>query len=199
LNIWRIHADGTGLTPITTAAVAGADSSSPQWSPDGTQIIFASLLNLDESNTPNVSSTANVWRINADGSKGAPLTRATASGDTSPHVLFPGWSPDGTWIIFTSARKLDGSDAANATNSPGPPGPTTNVWRIALDGGDLLPLTRTTASGAGSLSSCSSGSGTELSLLALAVAMAWMRRRSGAKGPRLPPGHSTRVGMRDPA
>jgi len=41
-DIYRIHADGTGLVNLTTS-LAGP-SSGPDWSPDGTVIVFASIV-----------------------------------------------------------------------------------------------------------------------------------------------------------
>jgi len=137
-NIWRVDADGTGLTPLTNATASGAGSLVPQWSPDGSKIVFHSSRKLDGSDAANTNFTSNIWRVNADGTGLTPLTNATASG---AHSLYPQWSPDGSKIVFHSSRKLDGSDAAN-TNG------TSNIWRVNADGTGLTPLTNATASGA---------------------------------------------------
>jgi len=135
-NIWRANADGTGLTPLTTATARRADSAEPRWSPDGSKIVFYSFLTLDGSDPPNPNRTSNIWRINADGTGLIPLTRATALAVFS---FEPNWSSDGSEVVFRSTRKLDGSDAPN-------PNRTSNIWRINADGTGLIPLTRATAS-----------------------------------------------------
>jgi uncharacterized protein (TIGR03382 family) len=165
-NIWTVNSDGSGLAVLTHANAANVFSTVPRWSPNGTQIVFVSTLSLDGSNAANTANTANVWRVNADSTGLVALTRATASTDST--IMFPAWSLDGTRVVFTSALKLDGSNAVNAPNS------TLNVWRFSLNGG-LLPLTRGTAASATS-SSCATGGPSALSMLGL-VAAAWLRRR----------------------
>jgi Tol biopolymer transport system component len=168
-NIWTINSDGTGLAPLTRATALNVTSDGPHWSPNGAQVVFVSTLALDGSNAPNVANTANVWRVNADGTGLVPLTRLTATGSADLTLLFPQWSLDGSRVIFTSALKLDGSNALNAPNS------TPNVWRFSVSNGSLLPLTRGTAEGASS-SSCATGGASAPSLLGL-LAASWLRRR----------------------
>jgi Tol biopolymer transport system component len=134
-NIWRVSADGTGLVPLTRATASGADSLEPQWSPDGSKIVFASSRKLDGTDAMNANFTYNIWRMSADGTGLVPLTTATANGADS---LEPQWSPDGSKIVFNSSRKLDGTDAST---------PTYNIWRVNADGTGLTPLTKATASG----------------------------------------------------
>jgi TolB protein len=134
-NIWRVNADGTGLTPLTSATGAGA--AFPQWSPDGSRVVFASTRNLDGTDTPNANFTSNIWRVNADGTGLRPVTNATANGAGSD---LPQWSPDGSEVVFLSSRKLDGTDAPNANH-------TSNIWRVNTDGTGLTPLTSITANG----------------------------------------------------
>jgi Tol biopolymer transport system component len=137
-NIWRANADGTGLTPLTSASAEGAGSSVPQWSPDGSKIVFISSRKLDGTDAPNANFTINIWRANADGTELTPLTNATANG---AHSFGPKWSPDGSKVVFSSFRSLDGTDAPNANH-------TSNIWRLNADGTGLTPLTDDTARGA---------------------------------------------------
>jgi Tol biopolymer transport system component len=167
-NIWRINADGTGLAPLTRMTAPSASSISPRWSPDGSRIVFTSAVSLDGSNAVNTGNVNNVWMVNADGSGLAPLTRDTASGDTSL-LLFPQWSLEGSRIFFSSSLKLDG------TNATGPNG-TLNLWRLNVNGGTLTPLTKGTASGASSASFATGDAGA-LWFLQIVLAAAWMNRR----------------------
>ncbi len=137
-NIWRANADGTGLTPLTNVTAAGADSGWPQWSPDGSKVVFECSRRLDGTDAPNANFTFNIWRANADGTGLVPITTATSAGTGS---VRPQWSPDGSKVVFDSSRKLDGSDSPNANG-------TYNIWRVNVDGTGLTPLTQATASGA---------------------------------------------------
>jgi Tol biopolymer transport system component len=171
-NIWRINADGTGLAPLTKGTAAGTSSLAPRWSPDGTRIVFVSSLRLDGSNAANTGNTQNLWIVNADGSGLAPLTRATASGDAGG-IMFPQWSLEGSRILFSSALKLDGTDATNGPNS------TLNLWRLDLNGNRLVPLTKGTASQATTLS-CTTGNASLLPFVVGLAVAAWTKRRRRA-------------------
>ncbi len=139
-NIWRVNADGTGLTPLTNATAARAGSAAPQWSPDGTKVVFVSGRNLDGTDAPNPNFTYNIWRANADGTGLTPLTNLTAAQADSGG---PQWSPDGSKLVFHSSRKLDGTDASSANF-------TFNIWLMSANGTGLTPLTRATANGVNS-------------------------------------------------
>jgi len=143
LNIWRFTADGKGLVPLTTAIGSGAGSFNPQWSPDGTQIVFASSRAITGADAANTNGTSNIWRVNADGTGLTALTTAVGVGAGS---FNPRWSPDGASIVFASSRNVDGTDTGN-------PNGTNNIWRIAASGSPttLVPLTRNVGSGAGSV------------------------------------------------
>lgn len=142
MNIWVMDADGSNPTPLTNLTAAGCDpTEDPQWSPDGTQIIFDSARALDGSDAANTNSTSNIWIMSADGSNATPLTSLTADNSDSNMPL---WSPDGTKIAYVSARALDGSNAANTNNA-------LNIWVMDADGSNAVPLTTTTANGANSM------------------------------------------------
>ncbi len=138
-NIWVVNVDGTALKVLTTATAASAGSSQPQWSADGTKIVYQSQRKLDGSNVTN--NAINIWTMNADGSSQKPVTTATT---TSVGCSNPQWSPDGTMIVFQSTRKVDGSDAVNTTVSDN------NIWVVNADGSGLKALTVITAQGVNS-------------------------------------------------
>lgn len=83
-NVWVANADGSGATPLTRLTYSGiAAGAFPYgWSPDGTNLVFASDRALDGSNAP---SFLNVWVMKADGSNAMSLTKAGSS--------WPAWKP----------------------------------------------------------------------------------------------------------
>jgi Tol biopolymer transport system component len=98
-----------GSNPIRFAE----DALSPQWSPDGTRIVFESRRDGGDSE---------IYVMNADATGQTRLT-------DSPGIdRQPTWSPDGTMIAFESERtgdrdiylmRADGTGVVNLTNNPG--------------------------------------------------------------------------------
>jgi len=81
-TIYVMNADGTAATPLTSLVWSSGD---PEFSPDGSRIVF-------DSNKGGFVSA--IWVMNANGSN-----------NHRPHcpaleAFFPGWSPDGTQIVF---------------------------------------------------------------------------------------------------
>ena len=105
-----MNGDGTGITRLTNTASNVIDED-PDWSPDGSQICFAS--DRDSSYVPGICV------MNDDG------TGQTMITDTAGSDIQPCWSPDGQWIAFTSTRagakeiykvKPDGSSLTQLTS-----------------------------------------------------------------------------------
>ncbi len=92
-EIYIMNPDGTGERRLTFSG-EGKNSNIPQWSPDGTQIAFAS-------NREDDVGRSSIYVMDADGSNARRLTPVGA-GD-----YFPQWSPDGTSIAFMSSRDGD--------------------------------------------------------------------------------------------
>jgi Tol biopolymer transport system component len=80
--------DGSHQSRLTH--VKGKDAN-PDWSPDGSQIVF-------QSNRRNRPGNWDLWAIRPDGSG---IERITSSRATE---WAPAWSPDGTRIAFTIAN-----------------------------------------------------------------------------------------------
>jgi Tol biopolymer transport system component len=104
-------ADGSNQTRLSTDD--DADDFGPDWSPDGTKIVFAS--------NRYVITHHDIFVMNADGSGQTMLT------NSSKDETWPSWSPDGTKIAFESDQDgngniyamnaSDGSNQTRLTNS----------------------------------------------------------------------------------
>jgi TolB protein len=108
-DIFTVSSDGSNRIQLTDAALAGGESIDPEWSPDGSKIVFYSDRN----------GQFDIWVMDADGSNPIALT------DTGDNA-FPSWSPDGTQIVFASNRdgnfeiyvmNADGSDETRLTTT----------------------------------------------------------------------------------
>jgi Tol biopolymer transport system component len=86
--IMTMNADGTNTHTILEAN--GTYNLEPQWSPDGSTIVFMSGLD----------GTQQIYTMNPDGSHLTKITNIGVSGD-------PIWSPDGSRISFGSNREGD--------------------------------------------------------------------------------------------
>lgn len=84
-DVYTINPDGTArrqLTHVSATQAAGV----PDWSPDGTKIVYES----------NQTGDYRIWVMNADGSGQRQLTNDPGFAD-----LEPAWSPNGTRILFS--------------------------------------------------------------------------------------------------
>jgi Tol biopolymer transport system component len=104
--IYVVNADGTGLRRL-------ADGWAPEWSPDGSTIVYATDASPDCSpySVHACDAAIRVIRPDGTGSRGLPVT-----GD-EPH-----WSPDGTRIVLTRFRP-------GQTN-----GVDSDLWIVGADG-----------------------------------------------------------------
>jgi Tol biopolymer transport system component len=128
----------TGEERRLTFSGEGRNSNIPNWSPDHSQIAFAS--------DREVEGRPSIYVMDADGSDQRRLTPVGA-GD-----FMPIWSPDGKQILFRSSRTddyevwvmdADGSNQRNLTQSEGGDGPA--QW--TLDGDSIVFTSNRTAQG----------------------------------------------------
>ncbi|MGA1867764.1 MAG: OmpL47-type beta-barrel domain-containing protein [bacterium] len=105
-DIWVVNSDGTDLMKLSQDDPDHQyRDRHPTWSPDGSQIAF--------------EREGNIWIMNADGSDAYPLTH-----DMVYDNLYPSWSSDGQWIVYTKSLYED------------------HLWMIGSDGQQEFQLTR---------------------------------------------------------
>ncbi|HQN39477.1 MAG TPA: peptidase S41, partial [Thermoanaerobaculia bacterium] len=109
-DLWRVPAAGGAATPLTVSA---AYETAPVWSPDGTQIAFASDRYGD----------FDLFVMPATGGEATRLTFHSA--DDLP----TSFTPDGRAVLFSSARL----DSATNVQFPTPAQP--ELYRVELAGG----------------------------------------------------------------
>ena len=97
-TIWVIRSDGTGLRRLTKPSL---DAASPDWSPDGSKILFNNHYD------PRRHQSANVYWMRPDGSHKTALTHHRGG---RGHSFRPVWSPDGKRIVFTRATPIGEND-----------------------------------------------------------------------------------------
>lgn len=88
-QVFVVNPDGSGLLAFGNGA--GYADISPAWSPDGTKIAFARVVDPGVGLRP---LDTDVYVMNADGTEPLAITTGSAS-DT-----YPTWSPDGTKLAF---------------------------------------------------------------------------------------------------
>jgi TolB protein len=147
-----MDADGSNNTQIVADMAAHEALERPNWSPDGTQLVFDAFVN------PNVG--FRLFVVNDDGTG---LTQIASPGADE---YFPEWSPDGTRIAYVSSGRAgsfiktidpDGTDRFTVTNGYGGPswapddsmlafvaGRSNDVFVVNPDGTGRTRLTFTT-------------------------------------------------------
>ncbi len=125
VGLFVVKLNGSGLRQITPPGFVTGGEENPSWSPTGDKILFATH------SAPGHRSS--IWVVNTDGSglHQVPITPACGGAFSDPKSIScfqPGWSPDGTKIIFTRI-------SANGTQE--------NVYTVNADGSGLAQVTDT--------------------------------------------------------
>ena len=88
--IFSANADGSDARQLTHPS-HGEQDGFPDWSPDGSKILFAHVA---------VNGTSDVWVMNADGTG---LTQLTSCTGVCNGAQWGRWSPDGSKIVYSVA------------------------------------------------------------------------------------------------
>jgi dipeptidyl aminopeptidase/acylaminoacyl peptidase len=83
-DIWVMNSDGSD--PVDLTNTAGASETAPEFSPDGTKIVYINGAENDD-----------IWVMNANGTGQTPLTETSAPVQN----VAPTWSPDGSKIAYS--------------------------------------------------------------------------------------------------
>jgi Tol biopolymer transport system component len=108
-SIWTLDlVNGEPMYPTEIAASSNAAAITPDWSPDGKQIVFCTVIDPDADGSTGPLQ-ADLWLVNTDGTNRVRLTMGHFAN------IQPNWAGNGT-IFFTSDRSGQGME---------------NVWSIA--------------------------------------------------------------------
>lgn len=111
-NVYTINADGSTLTQLTDCHLNYnyvSDCGSPNWSPDGTQIVFSD----DDVTWGDNLGGAGIYTINSANGSISPIFQQSSWHDWFPHystdgkTIFYTANPSSGWSIFS--RNSDGS------------------------------------------------------------------------------------------
>ncbi len=103
-SIWTLDLiNGEPMNPTEIAASSNAAAITPDWSPDGKQVVFCTVIDPDAEDSLGPHQ-ADIWLVNTDGTNRVRLTMGRFAN------ILPNWAGNGT-IFFTSDRS--GEDMEN--------------------------------------------------------------------------------------
>lgn len=125
-SIWLYDVDSGKITNLSE----GSADSRPQWSPDGSQVVFGRAMNdTNQNGRITTADNLSIYILNVSNQQ---LTRLTNDAGIDNYQY--SWSPDGQWILFCSVRgDKNGDKVANLDDSR-------NLWLMRADGSDEREL-----------------------------------------------------------
>lgn len=119
----RNAADGTGMT------TAIQNATMPDWSPDGSAVVFARPATAVPAASPGVSGGSIVRAETATWSGEQVLVPSSGNNN-----YYPSFSPDNAWVVFNRSAGTDSFDAPDA-----------KVWVVSAAGGAPIALQQATS------------------------------------------------------
>jgi hypothetical protein len=131
-----MNADGSDFHVVCAEAVCGQGLDDPQWSPDGSQVVFSNMAVIGFLGAGILPSR--VWVARPDGSGAHPLTQPNCRPGHTPlrgcaYDSAASWSPDGDWIAFSRHASIPALRRAP---------PRTFIELMHPDGSDLHAVAR---------------------------------------------------------
>lgn len=115
--LWIMHGIGNNPTQVPASSVKGENVEHPDFSPDGSQIVFDQRTGANESFTERWTE---IWKTDLGTNEMTPLVQ----GDTASY--YPVFSPDGSWVAFIQRN-----------------GKANDLWVVPSGGGAPTQLTTT--------------------------------------------------------
>jgi TolB protein len=94
-DLYVVAVDGTGLLRLSPPGMAVECCASPEWSPDGSRVVFAGESGPEE---------WAIYTVGADGSDRQQISPLVG------WAFAPRWSPDGRTIAFTQSTVSEGAE-----------------------------------------------------------------------------------------
>jgi Tol biopolymer transport system component len=137
-QIFRINADGSGLTLLTDCTGDCLGNAFPSYSPDGKHIAFIRWIGPVR---PDDNATSGgVWIMNADGSNSVQVTQLQLPAVTENQA--PNWSPDGRKLVVTQLNTVAepiGHQAVVVMNVDGSGVRRITPWQLDATDADWSP------------------------------------------------------------
>ncbi|MDI3341517.1 MAG: DPP IV N-terminal domain-containing protein [Sphaerobacter sp.] len=112
--LWLIPLLGADPVPVSQSTISGENVEHPDFSPDGSQIVFAQRTTGES----DLQRWTQLWKVDLNTGALEPLVQSEQG------AYAPAWSPDGRWIAYV-----------------GRTGTANDIWVVPADGGTPIQLT----------------------------------------------------------
>lgn len=131
-HLYTANLDGSNLKQLSSLEHTGALSFrmwEPDWSPDGSRIVFTFARYYASANEEPSRTTHVAW-IPTEGGEPAFYSNSGTEGQ-------PRWSPDGQWLIYVSIQTVVEGDLPEDEEAPTKP----ELWIVGMNGNDKRRFT----------------------------------------------------------